>query len=73
MHGKVTPIHTTQSRMFSNLPETYEVTRYHSLVVDESSLPDELQIDAKPRMVQLWHFLIRPIRFMESSSIRKPF
>ena len=33
--------------MFSNLPETYEVTRYHSLVVDESSLPDELQIDAK--------------------------
>lgn len=47
MHGKVTPIHTTQSRMFSNLPETYEVTRYHSLVVDESSLPDELQIDAK--------------------------
>ena len=47
MHGKVTPIHTTQNRMFSNLPETYEVTRYHSLVVDESSLPDELQIDAK--------------------------
>ena len=36
-----------KAECFSNLPETYEVTRYHSLVVDESSLPDELQIDAK--------------------------
>lgn len=73
MHGKVTPIHTTQSRMFSNLPETYEVTRYHSLVVDEFRFLMNFKLMQKPRMVQLWHFLIRPIRFMESSSIRKPF
>ena len=47
MHGKVTPIQTNRCGLFSDLPEVFEVTRYHSLVVKEEMLPDVLQIDAK--------------------------
>lgn len=47
MHGKVTQIHTTKKGLFENLPETYRVTRYHSLIVSEENFPAELQIDAR--------------------------
>lgn len=46
MHGKVTPIRTNGTGVFCDLPQTYEVTRYHSLVVEREGLPDCLQIDA---------------------------
>lgn len=47
MHGKVTPIHHNGKRMFRNLPDGFGVTRYHSLVVREEDLPQNLQIDAR--------------------------
>lgn len=47
MHGKVTPIHHSGTGIFRGLPECYEVTRYHSLVVKEEEFPRELQIDAR--------------------------
>ncbi|QHS11385.1 aminodeoxychorismate/anthranilate synthase component II [Sinimarinibacterium sp. NLF-5-8] len=46
MHGKVSPIHHTGVGVFQNLPSPYEVTRYHSLVVDRDSLPDCFEITA---------------------------
>ena len=46
MHGKVTAIHTRGTGLFSGLPERFQVTRYHSLVVREKSLPTEYQVDA---------------------------
>ena len=46
MHGKVTAIHTRGTGLFSGLPERFQVTRYHSLVVREESLPTEYQVDA---------------------------
>ena len=47
MHGKVTEIRTNRRNLFRNLPSCFRVTRYHSLVVTEDSLPDILQVDAE--------------------------
>ena len=33
--------------MFSGLPRTFEVTRYHSLVVEQEGLPSALSVDAR--------------------------
>ena len=47
MHGKVTEIRHNRKGLFQELPDTYEVTRYHSLIVCEEGLPDCLQVDAR--------------------------
>ncbi|QNM06209.1 anthranilate synthase component II [Qiania dongpingensis] len=47
MHGKISFVHNRGTGLFSELPETYRVTRYHSLVVSEEGFPEMLQIDAK--------------------------
>lgn len=46
MHGKTSPIRHTGEGVFATLPEPLTVTRYHSLVVDPLSLPEELAITA---------------------------
>jgi anthranilate synthase component 2 len=46
MHGKTSMIHHTGRGVFAGLPTPFEATRYHSLVVERSSLPDELEITA---------------------------
>lgn len=47
MHGKVTEITHCGTGMFSGLPRTFEVTRYHSLVVEQEGLPSALSVDAR--------------------------
>ncbi|MDR2872160.1 MAG: aminodeoxychorismate/anthranilate synthase component II [Xanthomonadaceae bacterium] len=46
MHGKTSPIRHGNQGVFAGLPDGYEATRYHSLVVDRASLPDCLEITA---------------------------
>ena len=46
VHGKVHEIVNSQTGLFSGLPESYFVTRYHSLVVDRETLPSTLSVDA---------------------------
>ena len=46
MHGKTSPIRHEGKGVFAGLPDAYEATRYHSLVVDKNSLPAELEITA---------------------------
>lgn len=46
MHGKVTAIHPRGRGLFRGLPETFQVTRYHSLVVQAETLPTAYAIDA---------------------------
>ena len=46
MHGKVSPIRHGGQGVFAGLPDGYEATRYHSLVVEQSSLPDCLEVTA---------------------------
>lgn len=47
MHGKLSHIHHTGASVFSGLPDGFAATRYHSLVVERASLPDELEITAE--------------------------
>ncbi len=46
MHGKTSRIRHQGKGVFSGLPDAYEATRYHSLVVERDSLPDALEITA---------------------------
>jgi anthranilate synthase component II len=46
MHGKTDRIQTTQTGVFRDLPEQFEVARYHSLVVERESLPECLEVTA---------------------------
>ena len=46
MHGKTSPIHHAGSGVFAGMPEPFEATRYHSLIVKRESLPDCLEITA---------------------------
>lgn len=46
MHGKVSAIKHHDSGLFRNLPVPLEVMRYHSLVAEPASFPDELEITA---------------------------
>jgi anthranilate synthase component 2 len=46
MHGKTSPIHHASTGVFSDLPNPFEATRYHSLVIERDSLPDCLEVTA---------------------------
>jgi len=46
MHGKTSPIHHRGQGVFRGLPEPFEATRYHSLVIAPASLPDALEMTA---------------------------
>lgn len=46
MHGKTSPIYHKDIGVFKDLPNPLEATRYHSLVVDTPSLPEEFEITA---------------------------
>jgi anthranilate synthase/aminodeoxychorismate synthase-like glutamine amidotransferase len=46
MHGKTSLIRHDGQGVFAGLPEPFEATRYHSLVVERSSVPAELEITA---------------------------
>ena len=46
MHGKTSRIRHEGQGVFAGLPDAYEATRYHSLVVERGSLPDALEITA---------------------------
>lgn len=44
MHGKTSEIYREHSHIFKELPKSFKVMRYHSLVVEDSSLPEELEV-----------------------------
>lgn len=46
MHGKTSVISTDQQGVFADLPKQFTVNRYHSLVIDKTTLPDCLEITA---------------------------
>jgi anthranilate synthase component 2 len=46
MHGKTSPIVHSESGLFKNLPNPFEATRYHSLLVDRESIPKDLEVTA---------------------------
>ena len=46
MHGKTSPMYHTDKGVFRGLPNPFEATRYHSLVIEQASLPDCLEVTA---------------------------
>jgi anthranilate synthase/aminodeoxychorismate synthase-like glutamine amidotransferase len=46
MHGKTSEVRHDNKTIFHGLPSPMTATRYHSLIVEESSLPDELEVSA---------------------------
>ena len=46
MHGKTSVIQTTQQGVFKNLPPKFTVNRYHSLAIERTSCPADLEVTA---------------------------
>ena len=49
MHGKTSQIHHHQTYIFKDIPTPYIATRYHSLVIEEKTIPDCLEIIAETK------------------------
>ncbi|MBW2174674.1 MAG: aminodeoxychorismate/anthranilate synthase component II, partial [Deltaproteobacteria bacterium] len=47
MHGKVSEIHHDGQGVFHDVPDPFTATRYHSLAVEEATLPSSLEITAR--------------------------
>ncbi|KHF33772.1 Anthranilate synthase component 2 [Paenibacillus sp. P1XP2] len=47
MHGKTSPILHQGTSVFEGLPSPFTATRYHSLLVERSTLPDCLEVTAE--------------------------
>jgi anthranilate synthase component II len=47
LHGKLSTIRHKDEGVFKGLPERFQVTRYHSLIVERKSLPPELEVTAE--------------------------
>ena len=46
MHGKTSPVRHDNKSLFKGLPDPFEATRYHSLLVERKSLPDHFEVSA---------------------------
>ncbi len=47
MHGKTSTIYHSDDPLFQGVPDPFEATRYHSLIVEEATLPDCLTVTAR--------------------------
>ena len=47
MHGKTSMIHHDNEGVFAGMPNPFEATRYHSLIIRRETIPDCLQITAE--------------------------
>ena len=47
MHGKTSTISHGGQGVFDSLPDTFEATRYHSLVIEQESCPDAIEVTAR--------------------------
>jgi len=49
IHGKTAEIYHHNAEIFRTLPTPFEATRYHSLIIEKESFPDELEITAETK------------------------
>jgi len=72
MHGKTSEIHHDRKTIFRKLPQNFEATRYHSLIVERRTLPRCLEISAETAdgtIMGLRHrkFLVEGVQFHPES------
>jgi len=60
MHGKVSEVFHDGKGVFAGIPNPFEATRYHSLVVERESLPECLEVSAKT-----WDDVVMAVRHRE--------
>lgn len=68
IHGKVYPITHNNKGVFKNLKNPLNVTRYHSLIIERESLPEELEITGKTESGEIMgikhkEYLIEGVQF----------
>ena len=76
MHGKTSMIHHDGKTIFKNLPNPFEATRYHSLVIEKESIPDELEISAETNDGEIMgvrhrEYIIEGVQFHPESILTK--
>ncbi len=49
MHGKVSEIFHHKKSLFEDVPSPFKATRYHSLIIEKETCPDELEITAETK------------------------
>lgn len=47
MHGKTSQINHDDKTIFNKIPQKFKATRYHSLIIDGDTFPEELEISAR--------------------------
>ena len=72
MHGKTSLIYHDGSGVFKNLPNPFEATRYHSLVVNKEKFPKDLKITARTKENEImglrhWKYPIYGVQFHPES------
>jgi anthranilate synthase/aminodeoxychorismate synthase-like glutamine amidotransferase len=64
-HGKLSEVRHSQEELFQNIESPYSVVRYHSLIIEKDSLPDELEItgvlEENPDIIMAVQHKERPI------------
>ena len=76
MHGKVSLIHHDGKTLFKGLPNPFEATRYHSLIIKRETLPDCLEITAwtdQDEIMGVRHraFILEGVQFHPESILTK--
>lgn len=76
MHGKTSMVHHDGKTIFKGLPNPFEATRYHSLVVKKSTLPDCFEISAwtdRDEIMGIRHkeFILEGVQFHPESILTK--
>ena len=76
LHGKTSQIYHDGKRIYEGVPMPFEATRYHSLLVEGSSLPDELEVTAwtnEDEIMGIRHkeYLIEGVQFHPESILTK--
>lgn len=46
MHGKISKVYHSQQAIFRNIPSPFNAARYHSLIIDKTSLPESIKVTA---------------------------
>lgn len=76
MHGKTSMIYHDRRTIFSGLPNPFEATRYHSLIIKRETLPHSLEITAETKEGEIMgvrhkEFIVEGVQFHPESILTK--